>query len=657
MFTRRSLLIWVNAMCGLFSPDAWSPLQAQLAITEVMSSASTNLGPTRVDQHADYWELTNFGNETVGLGTCLFNDSGGLAGAESEMFSEKSIRAGESIICAQWTENVCTNREQFLAWWGATNVPGDLQVLFYHNRGFSSKSDAVQLWRAEDGVTSLVQRVELHQARMGYSFTYDPATGEVDRNSELGQGRAFKAVEADDVGSPGWAVGPVPLVIVQPPRSLDVDAGTPAQFSVRATGLPTPRFQWRFNGTNLLGATSDTFTIPNAVTNDAGIYTVELSNGIEARLSRAAVLTVNAKPSAARITVPPASLAPTPGQTVTFAVVARGFPLPSYQWQHDGLDLEDATNATLTIPNVAATSAGTYCVRVWNQLGSTNACAILTVLSKPQLVITEMMGASSTNTTVAGHGDWWELTSFDAHDFDLTGCRFDDFPGVPDGAMAITNAVVIQPDVLYVTNRVVIQPGESLLFVSDMTAEAFACWWGEASLPERTQFVCYVGNGFQATGDSVTLWNATATDPNDFLARAEYVNLNPDFTPVVGKSLAFWCDGWIEFGLTSKEGVCGAIRAVEADDIGSPGFIVNHPPRIVAARPPWCVGIARDREGSHLTWGTQAGRRYELQCKRDLAERAWTPLSQHAATSPRTLTTDPAASGQPQRFYRLIALP
>ena len=205
------------------------------------------------------------------------------------------------------------------------------------------------------------------------------------------------------------------------------------------------------------------------------------------------------------------------------------FPL-TYQRQHNGTDIQGATNASMKVLNASGDVAGAYCVHVWNQSASTNVCALLTVAPKPRLVITEMMGGHSTNTSVSSHGDWWELTNFDTNAVNLTGYRFDDYPGLLDGAVVITNAVVMQPMDIYVTNQVVIQPGESILFLSDMTPEAFACWWGEENLPERAQFVCYAGNGFQAVGDSVTLCNATATDPNDFLARAEYVNLNPDLS-------------------------------------------------------------------------------------------------------------------------------
>jgi len=88
----------ICSLIGLLLLAAGSPLRAQLAITEVMSSASTNLGPIRVASRTDFWELTNFGTNTVELTDYRFSDSAGIAGAEAAMFNGRRIEGGESII-------------------------------------------------------------------------------------------------------------------------------------------------------------------------------------------------------------------------------------------------------------------------------------------------------------------------------------------------------------------------------------------------------------------------------------------------------------------------------------------------------------------------------------------------------------------------------
>jgi hypothetical protein len=514
-----------------------------------------------------------------------------------------------------------------------------LHIYFYPDHGFNSTRDAVQFWHVTDASTSLVQRVELYDARRGWTFTYDETTGFLD--SIAGGLTTRKAVETDDIGSPGFTTGPVPLDIRQQPQDLTVDAGTPATFSVRGTGLPVPRFQWQFNGDAIPGATSNTFSLPATTPANAGTYTVRVENGLETMISAPANLLVNTVSNPPSIVVPPADLTVTPGQKAIFTVIVRGYELPTYQWQFNGTNLVGETNQTLYVLNSSFDSSGTYSVHVQNSLGSTNGAAVLSVRPKPYLVITEMMGGHSTNTTVSGHGDWWELTNFDTNAVNLRDYRFDDFPNVPDGAVVITNDVIIQP-------------GESVLFIQEMTVEAFTSWWGEENLPANVQCIRYSGNGIQSEFDSIYVWNATAVDRDDSICWAEYLNLNSDFTPLRGNSLNFWCDGWIEFGQTNVLGQCGAIRAVEADDIGSPGYIANHPPRTVAPR---FLAISRDALGTHLNWKTQIGKRYELQAKDGLEAPSWMSLSQHTATGTSLSTADPGATGLAHRFYRLEVLP
>lgn len=157
----------------------------------------------------------------------------------------------------------------------------------------------------------------------------------------------------------------------------------------------------------------------------------------------------------------------------------------------------------------------------------------------------------------------------------------------------------------------------------------------------------------------MTLWNPTAKVASDYIDRAEGVFLKDTWPPEpLPGSRTYWTNRWVEFGTPSVWGEYGGIQAAESDDIGSPGFMTNHPPRTVAVpRPPRCLRVARDAQGVHLTWSTQCEKHYELQSKDDLAAPAWTPLSQHPAAGPQTTTTDATCGGAPSRFYRLLVLP
>lgn len=76
------------------------------------------------------------------------------------------------------------------------------------------------------------------------------------------------------------------------PESQTAFAGDAVSFSVAATAVPAPTYQWRRNGTALAGATSATLTLRSAVAADAGRYEVVVTNTLGSVTSPAATLTV-----------------------------------------------------------------------------------------------------------------------------------------------------------------------------------------------------------------------------------------------------------------------------------------------------------------------------------------------------------------------------
>ena len=75
-----------------------------------------------------------------------------------------------------------------------------------------------------------------------------------------------------------------PPSITSQPHSLTVTNGDPASFRVTADGTPPLFYQWQKNGTNLVngdgisGANSNTLHLSTTTTNDAGDYTVTITN-------------------------------------------------------------------------------------------------------------------------------------------------------------------------------------------------------------------------------------------------------------------------------------------------------------------------------------------------------------------------------------------
>lgn len=120
--------------------------------------------------------------------------------------------------------------------------------------------------------------------------------------SAADDGASFSVVVRNTVGSVTSATAVLRVttqmvaapVITTQPANVTVAAGSPAQFSVGATGTGLA-FQWRRNGVAITGATAATFSLAATTTaDDAASFTVVVSNGGGSVTSSAAVLRVTA---------------------------------------------------------------------------------------------------------------------------------------------------------------------------------------------------------------------------------------------------------------------------------------------------------------------------------------------------------------------------
>jgi hypothetical protein len=220
---------------------------------------------------------------------------------------------------------------------------------------------------------------------------------------------------ADDIAG-AEALYPIQAAaITSQPQSETVTVGSTATFSVTASGSQPLSYQWRFNGGNIPGATAASYTIASAQANQAGSYTVVVSNQGASVTSAPAVLSVNVPPS---ITLQPQSQVVNAGKSVTFSVNASGTTPLSYQWYRNGSPLGGATGVSYTIGSSQPSNAGDYMMTVANIAGSaTSSIATLTVLSAPQITSepqsqTVIVGDTVT-LTVGANGtaplkyQWW----------------------------------------------------------------------------------------------------------------------------------------------------------------------------------------------------------------------------------------------------------
>ncbi|HEY5481672.1 MAG TPA: family 10 glycosylhydrolase [Verrucomicrobiae bacterium] len=208
-----------------------------------------------------------------------------------------------------------------------------------------------------------------------------------------------------------FVLGPTALAtIIDQPQDQTVSQGDPATFTVTANGTPPLYYQWRFYGTNLVGATDSSYTRANAQLADAGLYSVIVSNAFNTAISSNALLAVVVFPV---ISSQPRSVAVAPDQGATFSVTAAGTPPLLYQWRFNGAALAGQTAATLTVPFARTTNAGAYSVLVSNLYGVTlSSDALLALL--PAAAGDNSFGlgqvpASAANTIAVAAGAWHNL--------------------------------------------------------------------------------------------------------------------------------------------------------------------------------------------------------------------------------------------------------
>lgn len=164
----------------------------------------------------------------------------------------------------------------------------------------------------------------------------------------------------------------VPLSLSVPPVDQEAGLGGTARFAVVVNGSEPISYQWSLNGIPIAGATHEVIEITNVQAPDAGSYKVKAENATGTIESEAAVLTISRAPV---IAAPPQSGVMALGGEASLSVVASGTGELSYQWRLNGLDISQATGATLVIGGLGPQDVGDYTVVVSNAVGVTESAA------------------------------------------------------------------------------------------------------------------------------------------------------------------------------------------------------------------------------------------------------------------------------------------
>jgi hypothetical protein len=189
-------------------------------------------------------------------------------------------------------------------------------------------------------------------------------------------------------------------VMAEPPSvSLDAISESAAEggmviSSVTAQGSEPLLYQWYNEGKAIAGATGPILTLFPATAAIAGTYYAVVSNlagsATSSRIKvtpvplgapKISVIGAATQEAATAVNMPviltqPQAQTAVEGQDASFSVDAGGSEPLNYQWQFDGTDIPEATEAVLTLHGVSLDNAGSYDVVVTNAAGSNMSNAV-----------------------------------------------------------------------------------------------------------------------------------------------------------------------------------------------------------------------------------------------------------------------------------------
>lgn len=314
-----------------------------------------------------------------------------------------------------------------------------------------------------------------------------------------------------------------PVLITEQPGSQTVPVGTDVTFGVSAEGTPPLAFQWVYNGVNVVGATDSSLNLLNVNAEDAGSYSVVVSNEGGSVTSEGAQLTVSLPPV---ITRQPLGQNVLVGAPVNLAVAVSATPPITYQWRRNGLDVAGASGPSFLLGNVTVESAGEFSVVVDNDAGSVTSELALIEVTVPVRITTQpvdqtVVEGSGASFTVAATGTaplsyQWRKGGINViaatnATYAVSSARISDAGGyqvvVRNSAGPVTSATVALTVIEGV--KIVTQP-QSLTLTNGSTAVFSVETTGTPAVSYQWRF--NGGNIPGATGLSVSLENVQPAD-------------------------------------------------------------------------------------------------------------------------------------------------
>jgi len=223
-----------------------------------------------------------------------------------------------------------------------------------------------------------------------------------------------KALSAGQVQSHYLASGVPPLITgLAPSSDVTTNQAANVAFTVAVSGTAPFSYQWLDNNNNPIPwGTYATLVITNVQPDQAGTYTVNVTNYYGGPVSAYVNLTVTQVPQLVS-DITPSNVTVYATVPVTLSVSVSGTPPLSYQWyENSGTAILNATNTTYAFPALLGTN--TYYVSVTNSysVGSPLLSSTATVVGMPATTLTPTNYTDHLAITFAGYNRSATLSDF-----------------------------------------------------------------------------------------------------------------------------------------------------------------------------------------------------------------------------------------------------
>ncbi len=360
----------------------------QTAATSAEANAGPQIGPVVINEihyHPDtsgdeFIELKNISSVPVPLfDPAHTTNTWRLNGVDYSFPQGVTLGAGEKVLLVALDPGVFRITH---------SIPGNIAIFGPWAGNLQDSGERLELQRPDVPTTNGIAFITVDEVRYNdrapWPIAADGSGPSLQRKTSSAYGNDPANWEAA-IATPGQEfVGGGGPAIVSHPQTQAALAGQSASFTVVATGSGL-NYQWRFNGSDISGATSSTFTLNQVQPPDAGNYSVVVFNASGSAASAIAILTVRRPPL---IVIQPANQFVKLTSNAVFSVTASGNGFLRYQWLFNGTNIPNATNATLTVANAQFANEGSYSVIVADSVAPiTSATAILDILIEPVITL------------------------------------------------------------------------------------------------------------------------------------------------------------------------------------------------------------------------------------------------------------------------------